>query len=150
MPDTSPDARMPLGLLATRVMRALETELFARLRESGFPDLRPRHSALLTALEPQGTRLTVLATRAAMTPQAMGELVDDLEQKGYLHRMSDPTDRRARLVAFTPRGQQALSECLAVVARVEAHYASLLGQDRYDTARTTLAELLGHLESTGQ
>ncbi len=40
-----------------------------------------------------------------MSPQAMGELVDELEQLGYVVRRPDPTDRRAKLIILTKKGQ---------------------------------------------
>lgn len=42
-----------------------------------------------------------------MTPQAMGELVDELEELGYLERRPDPTDRRAKLIVLTDRATPA-------------------------------------------
>lgn len=132
----------PLGFLSAQLASRFEAELFAELRRSGFPDLRPRHSALLTALEPAGARLTALADRSGVTPQAMGELVDDLEKKGYLSRTPDPTDRRARLIVFTERGLRALDECLAVVARIEAQQMAAIGAAQYDEVRRILGELL--------
>ena len=45
-----------------------------------------------------GIRLTHLAERALMTPQAMSELVEHLVSHGYLERMPDPSDRRAKLI----------------------------------------------------
>jgi DNA-binding MarR family transcriptional regulator len=138
----SPDLP-PLGLLATRFAAVLEGELFSQLRSSGFPDLRPRHASLLTTLQPSGARLTVLAERAGISPQSMGEVVDDLERKGYLERTPDPTDRRARLIGFTPRGLQALTECLSIAERIESRLVTQVGRSPYDEARRVLAELLG-------
>jgi DNA-binding MarR family transcriptional regulator len=60
-------------------------------------------------LDPGGTRITALAERARMTHQAMGELVADLEQAGLLERVTDPADRRARLVRPTAAGQAVLA-----------------------------------------
>jgi len=60
---------------------------------AGFPQ-KPAHSAVFAQIAPDGSRLTDLARRANMSPQAMGELVDELEQLGYVVRRPDPTDRR--------------------------------------------------------
>jgi DNA-binding MarR family transcriptional regulator len=141
MTEDTPDL-LPLGLLATRLATALEAELFSRLQSSGFPDLRPRHASLLTTLEPSGARLSVLAERAGVSPQSMGEVVDDLERRGYLERTPDPTDRRARLIGFTPRGLQALAECLSIAERIESRLVGQVGRSSYDSARRVLAGLL--------
>src|SRR3954465_7333719 len=75
---------------------------------SGFPQ-KPKHSAVFAQLGPDGARLTDLAKRAAITPQAMGELVDELEQLGYVRREPDPADRRAKLVRLTRLGEKVIA-----------------------------------------
>jgi hypothetical protein len=56
-------------------------------------------------IDPAGSRLSELARRANMSPQAMGELVDELESLCYLIRRPDPRDRRAKLIVLTRKGQ---------------------------------------------
>lgn len=63
--------------------------------------LRAAHTQVFEGLDPDGTRLTTLAERAQMSHQAMGELVDELVRHGYLERVPDPADRRARLIRPT-------------------------------------------------
>ncbi len=46
---------------------------------AGHP-VKPSHSAVFGQLSGAGSRLTDLARGANMTPQAMGELVDELEE----------------------------------------------------------------------
>jgi len=55
----------------------------------------------------------VLAERAHMTKQALAEHVDHLEATGYVERVPDPTDRRAKLVRPTAMGV----ECMHVARR---------------------------------
>ena len=58
---------------------------------AGHP-VRPAHGAVFAQLGPEGARLTELARGAQMSPQAMGELVDELEKLGYVRRRPDPRD----------------------------------------------------------
>src|SRR6266700_918492 len=60
--------------------------------------LRAAHTQVFENLDPDGTRLTTLAERAQISHQAMGEMVDELVRHGYLERILDPADRRARLI----------------------------------------------------
>ena len=76
-----------------------------RRRRRRRPPSGRRTLAVFGNIDSEGTRLTTLADRAAMTAQAMGELVDDLVAKGYLTRVADPSDRRAKLTALTDRGR---------------------------------------------
>jgi len=73
---------------------------------AGFPQ-KPSHSAVFAQIRAAGSRLTELARGANMTPQAMGELVDELEELRYLERRPDPTDRRAKLIVLTSRATSA-------------------------------------------
>lgn len=71
--------------------------------------LRASHTQVFESLDPDGTRLTTLAERARMSHQAMGEMVDELTRHGYLERVPDPADGRARLIRPTKRGQAVLA-----------------------------------------
>lgn len=108
--------------------------------EAGFPQ-RPAHSGVFAHIDLEGTRLTELALRANMTPQAMGELVDDLERLGYLRRRPDPSDRRAKLVTLTKRGRACIRAAHAVIAGIEADLEQLLGRRRLVELRRTLRQI---------
>ena len=140
---------IPIGMIATRLHRAFEDECFARLSAAGYSDLRMRHSVLLQSLPPEGARITDLAVELGMTKQAMGELVDDLEQHGYLTRESDPTDRRARRIRYTSKGTDALQRAFVIITELEREYAALVGETRYAEARATFVELLAALGEAG-
>lgn len=123
--------------------RALE-----RVR-AGAPDLevRPAHSALFPHIDLDGTRITTLAARTGITKQAVGQLVDDLERMGMVHRVADPADGRARLVCFTDAGRQALLHGLGVLMALQADLARAIGPDRMDALHEALTALLAELEA---
>ena len=62
-----------------------------------------------------------------MTPQAMGEVVDELEELGYVRREPDPSDRRAKLVILTQRGRECVAAGRATIEGIEEHLTELLG-----------------------
>ena len=70
---------------------------------AGHP-IKPSHSAVFAQIKAEGSRLTELAAGANMTPQSMGEIVNELEDLGYVLRRPDPRDRRAKLIVLTDRG----------------------------------------------
>ena len=70
-----------------------------------------------------GARLTELAARSNMTLPAMAELVDELEQAGYVARRPDPSDGRAKLIRPTHEGRRALARALRAVREIEDQYA---------------------------
>lgn len=108
---------------------------------TGFPQ-KPKHSAVFSQIHPDGSRLTDLARRAHMTPQAMGELIDELEELGYVFRKPDPTDRRAKLVVLTERGRDALEAGRQTIVGLEDRIDAILGEEGHRTLRELLGKLL--------
>jgi DNA-binding MarR family transcriptional regulator len=92
-----------------------------------------------------GTRLTTIAARASITPQAAGELVDDLERLGYVVRQPDPDDRRAKRIVLTERGQACVAAALSTIASMEAELEDLLGSD----ALAHLHDILSRIITAG-
>jgi DNA-binding MarR family transcriptional regulator len=94
---------------------------------------------VLQYLDDAGTRVSVLAERAAVTKHSMAELVAHLEAHGYVERLPDPADRRAKLVRATPRGREVFAIARETVAEVEARVAERLGEEDMRRLRELLA-----------
>jgi Transcriptional regulators len=110
---------------------------------AGFPQ-RPAHSAVFAHIDVEGgTRLTTLATRANITPQAIGELVDDLERLGYVVRQPDPADRRAKRIVLTDRGRGCLTAAERTIGGIEADLEALLGPRRLADLHDALGRIVG-------
>lgn len=77
-----------------------------------------------------GTRLTVLATRAEMSKQAMGEIVDQCAALGLVTRLPDKSDRRAKIVVFTPRGLRLIEVVRAALSSAESEMLAEIGAQR--------------------
>ena len=129
------------GLLLFIAYRALETRVFDALAAAGFDDVTPAQARIFQRIGPRGTRLTELAESARVTKQTAGFLVDGLERAGYVRRVPDPTDARARLVTIAQRGSQAQPVAAAVVAEVEAEWTAHLGVRRMKQLREALTAL---------
>src|SRR5258708_34026689 len=85
----------------------LSQDVFDHVSASGFADLRPAHGNVLERLTfTDEARLSAMAAAAGMTAQSMGELVDDLERRGYVKRSEDPADRRANLARRTAKARR--------------------------------------------
>ncbi|WP_426309964.1 MarR family winged helix-turn-helix transcriptional regulator [Cellulosimicrobium sp. E-16] len=129
------------GLLLFIPYRALELRVYTAVREAGFDDATPAQLRVFQRVGPHGTRLTELAEAAEITKQTAGFLVDQLEAAGYVERVPDPADRRARLVRVTARGAAASRVAAAELARVEAEWTAHLGVRGMASLRRQLARL---------
>ncbi|HEV2771160.1 MAG TPA: MarR family transcriptional regulator [Solirubrobacteraceae bacterium] len=108
---------------------------------SGFPQ-KPSHSAVFAQIKAEGSRLTELARGANITPQAMGELVDELEELGYVERRPDPTDRRAKLIVLTGNGRACIEAGRATIEGLEDEIVRILGERGHRQLRVLLSKLL--------
>lgn len=134
-------ARRPIGQLLGDAVIAFRRDLYARATAGGYDDIRAVHLQVFGAIDWKGTRLRDLAARANMTPPAMAELVDDLQALGYLERLADPRDGRAKLIRPTRQGRRVLAAALRAVEEIEREYAERLGSDRFEGLVTALQEL---------
>ncbi len=108
-----------LQLLFKAARLANERALRQAGGDAGPSAVRPAHTALFPHLDFDGIRLTDLASKAGVTKQAVGQLVDDLVALGMVERVADPNDRRAKLIRFSRRGYGALMHGLGVLRDIE-------------------------------
>ncbi|MFI0540272.1 MarR family winged helix-turn-helix transcriptional regulator [Streptomyces sp. WSLK1-3] len=135
------ESELNTGLLLFLPYRALENRVFDALAEAGFDDFTPAQARVMQRIGPDGTRLTELAEQAQITKQTAGFLVDQLEKAGYVTRVPDPTDRRARLVRGAAKAWAAKEVADGVVAEVEKEWREHLGARRMTQLREALTLL---------
>lgn len=146
MPEPAEDAPNT-GRLLHAAERAYVARVSEAVRAAGHPELRAVHGGSVFAhLRAAGSRLSELAERAGIADQSMSYLVDYLAERGYVERVPDPTDARAKLIRRTERGWAAERAGEAAIARIEAAAARRLGSDRLRALRGLLAELAVVLE----
>jgi DNA-binding MarR family transcriptional regulator len=83
----------------------------------------------------------VLAERAQVAKQTATALVDHLERSGYVERVPDPADGRARLVRLTRRGMQVIPVARAEERVIEQEWTQHLGARRMRQLREALVLL---------
>jgi DNA-binding MarR family transcriptional regulator len=129
-----------LGVLLERARRRMFERWLELFRQNSDTDLSIADNAVMAFLPPGGARITDLARRARITKQSMGELVADLQRRGYVRRIVDPADGRAKLVVFTERGRAAAEMAIVAAGQVELEWATRLGAARIKALRETLEE----------
>ena len=104
--------------------------------------LRPVHALLLVPLLGGGRHAVSLAADLGVTRQAVAQVVATLERDGYVRRVTDPGDARAKLVCLTPRGRAALRVMRASARATEGAWRQQLGAARFAEFRAVLLALL--------
>jgi DNA-binding MarR family transcriptional regulator len=130
-----------LAILLREPFRAMSEELVARLAARGHPEVRYAHGAVFQYLDDAGTRVSDLAERAQMTKQSMAQLVAHLEAHGYVERVPDPADGRAKLVRATEQGRAVFAIARELVTEVDARLQERLGVAKLQRLRALLVEL---------
>lgn len=130
-----------IGVLLFIAYRAMDNQVFGALAAAGHDDITPAQGKLMQRINEDGSRLSELAEAAQVTKQTAGYLVDQLERAGYVERVPDPTDARARLVRLTDYARSIRPIADRAAAEVEAEWAAHLGKRRMDQLRDTLTRL---------
>ncbi|MCJ1679247.1 MarR family transcriptional regulator [Streptomyces sp. APSN-46.1] len=99
-------------------------EFTRRVAAAGYEDLRPLHGMAFQVLKGPGATATELAERLGVTKQAAGQVVDELERRGYVRREPHPEGGRRKLVVLT----RAAYDHLAVAGRILHELEAELGR----------------------
>jgi DNA-binding MarR family transcriptional regulator len=137
----SPPPR-PLPALLTEVKIAAIEKLRARIADAGHPGIREGHGCVFGFIDLEhGSRLTELAASAGLTKQAVGEAVTELEQLGYVSRVPDPADGRAKIIQLTDRGMDAVIKGRRIFAEIEREWAELIGPELVASMREAAVKI---------
>jgi DNA-binding MarR family transcriptional regulator len=133
-------ADLNLGVLLFIPYRYMESAVMAALKARGH-DLPLGQARVFQRISPGGSRLAELAKAAQVSKQTVGSIVDQLERAGYVRRIPDPVDARARLVRVTAKGRELVEISTPVIRDIEAAWAAHLGRARTRQLRQILADL---------
>jgi DNA-binding MarR family transcriptional regulator len=141
-PVTAPAAPPDEAELASRLRLAV-TRLHRRLRQQTTGELSPSQASALASIERLGApTLGELAAREAVQPPTVTRIAAALEDRGYVARVVDGTDRRVARLAVTAAGRRVLQ---AGRSRKNAFLADRL-HDLAPEERAALPDLLALLE----
>jgi DNA-binding MarR family transcriptional regulator len=127
---------------ATSAASAMGAGLFEALAARGFA-VRPAHVPVFAGLDPAGTNISTLASRAGISRQAMSALVRDVEAAGYVRTAPDPADRRALVVELTDAGAEFCDAAADLALAHAAAWRQRLGDERYEQLLADLRAIAG-------
>jgi DNA-binding MarR family transcriptional regulator len=148
VPEPDPLERTELTLLFGLAFQLLQTAFVREMDAAGYTDLRPVHGMVFQILRHGGATSTELADRLGVTKQAAGQIVQYLEDHGYVARHHHPDGGRRRLVVLTAKADTHLALAGQHLARLESQLVDRVGDRDLATVRRTVArmirELAGH------
>ena len=131
----------PLPALLDDFAEQCFEEFRERLDAAGHSSIRAGHGCVFRFIHEGGSRLTELACSSGFSKQAVGEVVDDLEQLGYVERRPDPADRRAKVISLTKAGADAQHTALGIFGDIEQRLGERYGKERIEAMRSLLEEI---------
>jgi DNA-binding MarR family transcriptional regulator len=138
-PDVPPPT---IGALLRLAWSRFRRRVFEAVRAAGYDDLQPMHVLLFRYPTIANLRPGQLAEETGVSKQAINDLLRQLEAKGYITLQPDPSDRRARRIVLTPRGNE-LTECVRRVGQdIAEDWERAVGRQRFDAVRKTLLDYI--------
>jgi DNA-binding MarR family transcriptional regulator len=144
------DFPLAIGALLRLAWQAVRERIYEGVLEAGYTDLSRAQVFLLRWPPFDGLRPSEIATRNQLSRQAINDLLSDLEKGGYLERIPDPTDGRARIVRFTERGWSLTQAMRDMSFATEQEWTRAIGEARFAEFRDTLGELVAYASPAGE
>ena len=101
-----------------------------------------QYAALVAIRTHPGLDATRLSGLIAFDRSTLGDVLERLETKGWVHRSPSPSDKRVKLLHLTEAGREILQEVEAAVDRVQARLLAPLAPEHQATLMHLLAQLV--------
>jgi DNA-binding MarR family transcriptional regulator len=137
-----------VGALFRVVWLWVREQLYVGVVAAGFDDLNAAHVGLWRYPGPEGLRPSQLADRVGITKQSVNDLLGHLEGHGYLVRVPDSADGRARVIQLTAKGRRLEATIYASAGAAQLRIAEILGPRRFAQLHSSLELLTEELEGS--
>lgn len=132
-----------LALLLLAGFRKMADQGSIELAKLGYDDVRPVHDFALHSILSGADSASALGRAMSITKQAAANTISLLEDRGYVAREPDPTDKRRIRLSVTERGQAMLRDGEAVFDRLRERWEQEAGGDAVAALQETLRQFVG-------
>jgi DNA-binding MarR family transcriptional regulator len=127
-----------LGYLARRLQRWIFKDFIQTLAPF---DLRPAQYSVMTVIHANpGLTQMAIARVLGIERARLVHLIDSLEARDYVERVSSPTDRRSHAIHLTRHGEIAFAKIRALAAEHEQHVVDRVGPETHKALLRLLAD----------
>jgi DNA-binding MarR family transcriptional regulator len=131
-----------LAILLTGAARVVADRLGDAVSRAGIDDMRTSFGFVIRALTEQDRTLTELSEMLGVTKQAAIKVVDEMEERGYVKRRPDGSDRRAKAIRLTDKARRVRRTAVRASNRLEAELVQDLDEGDVAALRRVLLRLL--------
>jgi DNA-binding MarR family transcriptional regulator len=144
--DEAKGERSPyVGAMLRVVWSWVRDQMYAGVVAAGFDDLNAAHVALWRYPGLEGQRPSRLADHVGITKQSVNDLLGHLEEHGYLMRVPDSADGRARVIRLTAKGRRLEETIYAQSGEAQKRIEEILGPLRFTQLQSSLELLTDQL-----
>jgi DNA-binding MarR family transcriptional regulator len=116
-----------LAVLLVAANRCLTDRMVAAVRSSGARDARHAFGFVIRAVAAEEPTVGRLGELLGVSRQAASKLSDEMVQRGYLLRATDPADRRRTRLRLSAKGRRVRERAAAESAAIEAELREAAG-----------------------
>ena len=128
-------ATRDFGILLGLAYQGFVARLHVDLARRGFKDIAPTVGYVLRAIAEEPMNQRQLSRRLGITDQGTMKIVNDMERRGFVVRVADRDDGRARRLELAARGKALLHAARRFHASFERRLAAELGASVATTRR---------------
>ncbi|WP_283643992.1 homoprotocatechuate degradation operon regulator HpaR [Marinovum algicola] len=132
------DQSLPIALLRAR--ERLMIPIREALQVTGLTEQQWRLLRVLEEFGPQDA--TKLAKRASLLMPSQTRIVQNLSEKGYVTRRTNPEDRRRQVVSITAAGHQVLVKNAPKAREISDEVAAALGEEKVKMLVSILDDII--------
>ncbi|MDD9739783.1 MAG: homoprotocatechuate degradation operon regulator HpaR [Marinovum algicola] len=132
------DQSLPIALLRAR--ERLMIPIREALQVTGLTEQQWRLLRVLEEFGPQDA--TKLAERASLLMPSQTRIVQNLSEKGYVTRRTNPEDRRRQVVSITAAGHQVLVKNAPKAREISDEVAAALGEEKVKMLVSILDDII--------
>lgn len=134
-----------IGYLLSDSGRLLRRTFDERVRSLGLTAVQAR--LLLSLVKFPGKNQVFYAERIEVEPITLTRIVDRLEEAGWIERVADPCDRRARLLQLTDKSREIVEPLRSIVNELVEDLAEGLTATEVETLATLLEKVSANLSA---
>lgn len=139
------DAAEALNFLIPDISRYMRIEWERQLAGAQLTLTPGELRALILAERAGAVRQSVLAELLSVEAMTMSVFLDKLEAHGFVRRIPDPADRRAKLVTLTDAAKPVLKKVRAINARIRSQMMTVLPPEHMELVVNGLKLMLARL-----
>ena len=136
---------IPISYLIYQADRALHHNINLSLQKAGIPLIIEQWAIMHELFNQNRLTQQELATITRKDKTTLTRLIDTMEKNGWVQRIADPTDRRKKLICYTPKAENHKSMIVDILKENNKRALKNVSASKIDEMRETLLSIFQNL-----